>query len=57
MKGAYVSHDKRTDEYRFVYVFEKNEVTKELLNRFRNYELSWGDNVLEFDLSPTLIEK
>ena len=48
---------KKTDEYRFVYVFEKNEVTKELLNRFRNYELSWGDNVLEFDLSPTLIEK
>ena len=57
MKGVYVSHDKRTDEYRFVYVFEKNEVTKELLNRFRNYEFSWGDNVLEFDLSPTLIEK
>lgn len=57
MKGAYVSHDKNTDEYKFVYVFEKNDETKELLNKFRNYELSWGNNILEFELSPTLIEK
>lgn len=57
MKGTYVSHNKDTDEYKFVYVFEKNDETKELLNKFRNYELDWGDNIIEFELSPTLIEK
>ena len=57
MKGTYVSHDKKTDEYKFVYVFEKNDETKELLNKFRNYELRWGNNIIEFELSPTLIQK
>lgn len=57
MKGAYVSYDKKTDTHNLVYVFEKNEQNKELLNKFKSYELDWGDNVIEFDFSPTLIEK
>ena len=57
MKGAYVSHDKKDDKYNLVYIFEKNKETEELLNKFRNYELEWGDNIIEFELSPTLIEK
>ena len=57
MKGAYVSHDKKDDKYNLIYVFEKNEETEELLNKFRNYELEWGDNIIEFELYPTFIEK
>lgn len=57
MKGAYVSHDKKDGKYNLVYIFEKNKETEELLNKFRNYELEWGDNIIEFELSPTLIEK
>lgn len=57
MKGVYVSHDKKSGQYNLVYVFEKNKENEELLNKFRNYELDWGDNVLEFEFSPTLIEK
>lgn len=57
MKGAYVSHDKKNDQYNLIYVFEKNRETEELLNKFRNYELDWRNNIIEFELSPTLIEK
>lgn len=57
MKGAYVSYDKKNDQYNLIYVFEKNRETEELLNKFRNYELDWRNNIIEFELSPTLIEK
>lgn len=56
MKGAYVSHNKSSDTYNLVYVFEKNEETERLLDKFRNYDLSWGDNIIEFNFSPAIIE-
>lgn len=57
LAGVYVSHDKIKDAYNLVYVFEKNDENAKLLDKFRKYELDWGDNVIEFNLSPTFIEK
>lgn len=57
LAGAYVSYDKVKDAHNLVYVFEKNDENEELLNKFRKYELGWGDNIIEFNLSPALIEK
>lgn len=57
LAGAYVSYDKNKDTHHLVYVFEKNEENEKLLDKFRKYELGWGDNVIEFNLSPTFIEK
>lgn len=57
MKGTYISHNKNTDEYNMVYVFEKNKETLDMLGKFRSYELNWGNNVIEFELKPTLVEK
>ncbi len=57
MDGAYVSYDKGKDAHNLVYVFEKNAENEELLNKFRRHELDWGDNIIEFNLSPALIEK
>lgn len=36
---------------------QSQEATKSLVPwQFTNYELEWGDNIIEFELSPTLIE-
>lgn len=46
--GCYVSYDKRKDDHNLVYVFEKNKQTEDLLIRFRNYSLKWGEQIIEF---------
>lgn len=56
--GAYVSYDKVKKTHNLVYVFEKSEKNREMLNKFKNYELDWGDNIIEFNFStPSLVEK
>lgn len=51
LEGCYVSYDKNKDEHNMIYVFEKNKENEELLIRFRNYDLKWGDNIIEFTSS------
>lgn len=55
MIGCYVSYDKARDEHNLVYVFEKNCRNEELLSRFRNYQLHWGEHVIEFTSHPAII--
>lgn len=48
MKGVYVSKNK-DGEYKMVYVFEKNKFNEDLLTKFRNRKLTWGENVIQFE--------
>lgn len=48
MKGTYVTVDKN-GEYNMVYVFEKNKFNEDLLIKFRNKELTWGENIITFE--------
>ncbi len=50
IKGTYVSHNSKNDEYKMVYVFEKNAENENLLMKFRNHNLIWGDNVIKFEI-------
>ncbi len=57
LMDCYVSHNALTGEYNMVYVFEKNKENDALLASFRNYELTWGDHVIEFEGPPAIIVK
>ena len=57
LMDCYVSHNALTDEYNMVYVFEKNKENDALLARFRSYELSWGNHIIEFEGPPAIIIK
>lgn len=48
--GCYVSYDRHKDDHNLVYVFEKNNRNEALLARFRNYDLDWGEQVIDFSL-------
>ena len=48
MIGSYVTINKE-GEYNMVYVFEKNKFNEDLLAKFRNRELIWGENVIKFE--------
>lgn len=48
IKGTYVTVNK-DGQYNMVYVFEKNKYNEELLTKFRNRELTWGNNVIKFE--------
>ena len=43
--GTYVSHTLANDTYKMVYVFERNDYNTELLKRFHNRDLKFGDKV------------